>query len=60
MEIKTDFLAYFHHGKRIVMYTKKTGLYLRLIANNPVFKFNDYFSMIASVAVKFSSEPDFV
>ena len=56
MEIKTDFFAYM----RIVMHTKKTGLYLRLIANNPVFKFNDYFSMIASVAVKFSSEPDFV
>ena len=60
MEIKTDFFAYFHHRKRIVMHTKKTGSDLQLIANNPVFQFNDYFSMIASVSVKFSSEPDFV
>jgi len=33
---------------------------LQFIANHPVFQFNDYFSIIASVAVKFSSEPDFV
>jgi len=38
MEIKTDFLAYFHHRKRIVMHTKKTGSDLQLIANNPVFQ----------------------
>ena len=38
MEIETDFLSYFHHKKRIVMHTKKTGLDLRLIANHPVFQ----------------------
>ena len=59
MEIKTDFFAYM----RIVMYTQKTGSDLQLIANLIRFfkaSFSDYFSMIASVAVKFSSEPDFV
>ena len=44
MEIKTDFLAYFHHRKKIVMHTqKKTGLDLRLIANHPVFQFETEF-----------------
>ena len=33
---------------------------LQLIANHSFFQFNDYFSMIASVAVKFSSDPTFV
>jgi len=49
MEIKTDFFSYM----RIVMYTQKTGSDLQLIANNPVFQFNDYFSMIASVALNY-------
>ena len=36
------------------MYTKNPDQICKLTANNPVFQFNDYFSMIASVSVKFS------
>ncbi len=43
MEIKTCFFAYFQHGMRIVMHTKKTGSDLRLIANHPVFQFEALF-----------------
>jgi len=39
-KLPTRFVSgYSHHKQAIVMHTQKTGLDLRLIANNPVFQF---------------------